>query len=167
MEAVKHNVNYQISVDFLQSLAHLDKTTQKQTREAIDDIVKGGIAAGLRLHKINHPSKAVASYSVNRDVRVIVHQHEGTTTLLYVDHHDDAYAWLNRRSFISLSGLMRIIVAAESTDDEVVKNPIARSLSRSQSLSDIELLDGYRTDLLSLENDDEVLNYICGLGACP
>ncbi|HEX6142032.1 MAG TPA: hypothetical protein VFZ01_04895, partial [Geminicoccaceae bacterium] len=32
-----------------------------------------------------------------RDIRLIVHQTEASLLLCYVDHHDDAYAWAERR----------------------------------------------------------------------
>ncbi len=34
---------------------------------------------------------------VNRDIRLIVHKTERSLLLCYVDHHDKAYAWAERR----------------------------------------------------------------------
>src|SRR3546814_2320768 len=37
------------------------------------------------------------SIRVNRDVRLIVHRTAGSLLLCYVDHHDEAYRWAERR----------------------------------------------------------------------
>ena len=53
---------------------------------------------GLQLHRIDK-SKDPNFWSarVNQDVRLIVHKTGESLLVAYVGHHDDAYAWAERR----------------------------------------------------------------------
>ena len=53
---------------------------------------------GLSFHKLGRAKdKRFWSVRVNRDIRIIVHKTETSLLLCYVDHHDDAYHWAERR----------------------------------------------------------------------
>lgn len=53
---------------------------------------------GMRFHKLDKARDPnFWSVRVNRDIRLIVHKTEASLLLCYVDHHDDAYQWAQRR----------------------------------------------------------------------
>ncbi len=53
---------------------------------------------GLSFHKLGRArDKNFWSVRVNRDLRIIVHRTESSLLLCYVDHHDQAYRWAERR----------------------------------------------------------------------
>ena len=55
-------------------------------------------APGLQFHRIDK-SKDSNFWSIrsDRDIRVIVHKTAASFLICYVDHHDDAYKWAERR----------------------------------------------------------------------
>lgn len=152
-------MEFRIIPDFLKALSNLSKVDQKSVRNTIDSISQNYEGSGLRLHKINHQSAAIFSYSVNRDIRIIVHREASAHTMLYVDHHDAAYAWVERRKFLSTESSLRIISVTESKQDEPAQqtepdNPILVALSD---------LAEYKQSLSEIRDDDEALEFIASL----
>ena len=53
---------------------------------------------GLKFHKLDRArDKDFWSVRVSRDIRLIVHKTASSLLLCYVDHHDPAYRWAERR----------------------------------------------------------------------
>lgn len=146
-----------ISTELLKSLSKLSKTEQKRTHNTIMAIARNDERSGLRLHKIQHPSAAIFSYSVNRDIRIIVHRKENHTTLLYVDHHDDAYAWVERRKFVSTGSELRIVVPYEEVELWGAESDAEEA---NTSLALMEDLESHKQELQQISDDDEALAYI-------
>ncbi|MFD1787108.1 UvrD-helicase domain-containing protein [Sphingomonas floccifaciens] len=75
---------------------------------------------GLQLHRIDK-SKDPNFWSarVNRDVRLIVHKTGESMLVAYVDHHDDAYAWAERRRIEAhpRTGAVQIVEVRERVED--------------------------------------------------
>ena len=146
----------QVIPDFFTSLSKLSRTDQKRVQKTINLVTQDYEGAGLRFHKISHPSDKIFSFSVSRDIRIIVHRKDKFSTLLYVDHHDAAYAWVGRRKFVSTDESLRIVsvqeteVAAAERKTEAA-NPILATLGR---------LDDYKQELLTIHDDDDALEFI-------
>ncbi|TIP79028.1 MAG: hypothetical protein E5X63_35825, partial [Mesorhizobium sp.] len=74
----------------------------------------------LQLHRIDK-SKDPNFWSarVNRDVRLIVHKTVDSLLVAYVDHHDDAYAWAERRRIEAhpRTGAIQIVEVRERVED--------------------------------------------------
>ena len=104
-------MNVQVTTDFFRSIAKLSKKEQKQAQETITSITVGDQTKGLRKHKIEHPSNAIISHSVNRDIRLISHLNNDMLTILYIDRHDAAYDWVKRKRFVNLDNSLRIITS--------------------------------------------------------
>lgn len=95
-----------ITEDFMDALGKLSG----------NEIKKASDANGLRAHKIEHPCDAIVSYRVNMDVRIIAYQKDENVTFLYIDHHDDAYHWVqNRNVFCGPNNEIRIVTTTEAT----------------------------------------------------
>ena len=69
---------------------------------------------GLQMHRIDK-ADGFWSLRASKDIRVILHKDGDTTTLAYVDHHDDAYAWAERKRIVphERTGAMQIVEVAE------------------------------------------------------
>lgn len=146
-----------ITTDLLKSLSKLSNTEQKRTHKTIMAIARNDKSSGLRPHKIQHPSTAIFSYSVNRDIRIIVHRKENQMTLLHVGHHDAAYAWVERRKFVSTGSELKIIVPYEEVDNTLAE-PVAEAARPSIEM--LEDLERHKRELKQISDDDEALAYI-------
>lgn len=84
--------------DFEKALAKLSEQERKQVKVTVFDVQMDPTGAGLSLHRIDRsPDPNFWSARVNRDLRLILHKTKGSTLIAYVGHHDDAYAWAERR----------------------------------------------------------------------
>lgn len=91
-------MNFQIADTFTASLARLSGQEQKQAKTTAFDLQLDPARPGLQLHRLDGARDAhFWSARVNQDIRIIVHRTEASFMLAYVDHHDRAYAWAERR----------------------------------------------------------------------
>jgi superfamily I DNA/RNA helicase len=91
-------VNFRIADTFTDSLARLTGDEQKAAKTTAFDLQVGPAHPGLQFHKLDGARDPnFSSVRVNRDVRLIVHRTSGSLLLCYVDHHDKAYKWAERR----------------------------------------------------------------------
>jgi mRNA-degrading endonuclease RelE of RelBE toxin-antitoxin system len=91
-------VEFRIADTFTGSLAKLAGDEQKAVKTTAFDLQLNPASPGMQLHKLDRArDKNFWSVRVNRDIRLIVHRTEGSLLLCYVDHHDDAYEWAERR----------------------------------------------------------------------
>jgi len=140
--------------DFLDSLSVLNKTEQKRTRETIFSIKNQNTKAGLRLHKIEHPSNKIFSYSVNEDIRLISHQIKNSITILFVGHHDESYNWISKRKFID-SNIDEITIISTKELSNEIENPLANELHKIKTISDDVFIE-----LNKINDDNEVIEFI-------
>ena len=91
-------MDFRISDTFTGSLAKLTGEEQKAVKTTAFDLQMNPANPGIRLHRVDRTKDAnFWSARVNRDVRMIVHRTSSSLMLCYVGHHDDAYAWAERR----------------------------------------------------------------------
>ncbi len=91
-------MQFRISVTFTDSLAKLTGDEQKAVKMSAFDLQMNPANPGLQFHKLDKAKdKRFWSVRVNRDIRIIVHKTDSSLLLCYVDHHDDAYHWAERR----------------------------------------------------------------------
>lgn len=91
-------MNFLIADTFTAAFNRLSGQDQKAVKASVFDLQMDPSGNGLQLHRID-TSKDPNFWSarVNRDVRLIVHKTGDSMLVAYVDHHDDAYAWAERR----------------------------------------------------------------------
>ncbi len=93
-------MKFLIADTFQSALTKLDNQSQKAAKMAAFDLQMDPAGEGKSFHRIdNSKDKNFWSVRANRDVRLIVHKEGDRMVLCYVDHHDDAYAWAERRMF--------------------------------------------------------------------
>ncbi len=91
-------MEFLIADTFTGSLARLTGHEQKAVKTTAFDLQINAANPGLRLHKLDRAKdSSFWSVRVNDDIRLIVHRTGTSLLLAYVGHHDDAYAWAERR----------------------------------------------------------------------
>lgn len=91
-------MDFRIADTFTDSLARLTGDEQKTVKTAAFDLQMNPAQPGLQFHKLGRArDPRFSSVRVSRDVRLIVHRTAASLLLCYVDHHDDAYRWAERR----------------------------------------------------------------------
>jgi hypothetical protein len=83
---------------FTDSLSRLTGEEQKVVKTTAFDLQMNPANPGMKLHRLeNAKDKQFWSVRVSRDLRIILHRSEASLLLCYVGHHDEAYAWAERR----------------------------------------------------------------------
>lgn len=91
-------MTFRIADTFTDSLARLTGDEQKAVKITAFELQMNPANPGLQFHKLERvKDKRFCSVRVSRDIRMIVHRTEASLLLCYVDHHDDAYQWAERR----------------------------------------------------------------------
>jgi len=96
---------------------------QKAVKTTAFDLQMNPAAPGLSFHRLDKAKdKRFWSVRVNSDIRLIVHRTDASLLLCYVDHHDRAYAWAERRKLEThpTTGAAQIIELRESVREIVV-----------------------------------------------
>lgn len=105
---------------FTASLAKLTNDEQKQVKLTAFDLQTDPNRPGLQMHRID-ASKDPNFWSVrvSRDIRIIIHKTGDSVMLAYVDHHDDAYAWAERRRIEThpRTGALQIVEVRERVEE--------------------------------------------------
>lgn len=91
-------MEFRIADTFTNSLAKLTGEEQKAVKTTAFEFQMNPVNPGMQLHRIDHAKdKNFWSVRVTRDIRLIIHKTDESTLLCYVDHHDPAYEWAERR----------------------------------------------------------------------
>lgn len=91
-------MEFRIADTFTASLGRLSNQEQKEAKMAAFDLQVNPAHPSLQFHRIERARDPnFWSLRVNRDIRIIVHKTASSLLLCYVDHHDAAYAWAERR----------------------------------------------------------------------
>lgn len=89
---------FRISDTFTASLTRLTGDEQKAVKTTAFDLQMNPANPGMQFHKLDKAKdKCFWSVRVSGDLRLIVHRTEEGLLLCYVDHHDNAYRWAERR----------------------------------------------------------------------
>jgi len=91
-------MDFRIAVTFTDSLARLTGDEQKAVKTTAFDLQMNPASPGMSFHKLDKAKdKNFWSLRVSADIRIIVHKTAGSLLLCYVNHHDKAYDWAERR----------------------------------------------------------------------
>jgi hypothetical protein len=113
-------VNFLIADTFTASFNRLSGQDQKAVKASVFDLQMDPTGNGLQLHRIDKSKDAnFWSARVNRDVRLIVHRTGDSLLVAYVGHHDDAYAWAQRRRIEAhpRTGAVQIVEVRERVEE--------------------------------------------------
>ena len=143
-----------IADSFQAALRRLTAPEQKAVKETVFDLQMNPAAPGLQFHRVDKSKDAnFWSMRVNRDIRLIVHKTDDSLLVCYVDHHDDAYAWAERRRIEThpKTGAAQIVEVRERIQEIVVQRAVEAPVETTPTtlfgdLSEDELL-GYGVPL--------------------
>jgi hypothetical protein len=142
-------MDFRIADTFTDSLARLTGEEQKAAKTTAFDLQMNPVNPGMQLHRIDKSKdRNFWSVRVGSDVRLIVHKTAGSLLLCYVDHHDAAYQWAERRKLEThpKTGAAQFVEVRERVEEVVQRYVVAAKAPAPKSLfadrSDDELL-GY------------------------
>jgi hypothetical protein len=138
-------MKFLIAASFTASFNRLSGPDQKAVKASVFDLQMDPSGNGLQLHRIDKSKDAnFWSARVNRDIRLIIHKTGDSLLVAYVGHHDDAYAWAERRRIEAhpRTGAVQIVevrerveeVAAPGSFDFVFPEPNATSAQHPSQL---------------------------------
>ena len=105
---------------FADSLGKLSHNEQKQVKITTVDLMMDPKGSGLSLERLTRAgSENIWSARVSRDLRIIMRRDGDDNLLAYVGHHDDAYAWAERRKIVphERTGAMQIVELVEQREE--------------------------------------------------
>lgn len=123
-------MQFRIADTFTDSLARLTAQEQKAVKTTAFDLQVDPANPGMRFHRLNNcKDPNFWSVRVNRDIRMIVHRTQSNLLLCYVDHHDDAYGWAERRKIEThpKTGAAQIVELRERVEEVTVYKTIETS----------------------------------------
>ena len=116
-------MQFLIADTFTASLARLTGEEQKAVKTTAFDLQLDPSRPGFQLHKVDGARDSnFRSVRVSRDIRIIVHQTQDSFLLCYVDHHDDAYRWAERRKLEThpKTGAAQLVEVRETVEEVAV-----------------------------------------------
>jgi mRNA-degrading endonuclease RelE of RelBE toxin-antitoxin system len=116
-----------IADSFPKALAKLPAQEQKAVKTTVFDLQMDPAHPSLQFHRIdNSKDENFWSVRVSRDIRLIVHKTEDSFLVCYVDHHDPAYAWAERRRIEThpRTGAAQIVEVRERVQEILIHKPV-------------------------------------------
>ena len=147
---------FRISDTFTDSLARLTSDEQKAAKTTAFDLQLNPAAPGLAFHKLDKAKdKNFWSVRVSSDIRLIVHRVQDSLLLCYVDHHDKAYDWAERRRLEThpKTGAAQLVEIRETVQQIVVPVYVQTELELASPPATAQRL------IFAGLKDDELLGY--------
>jgi superfamily I DNA/RNA helicase len=144
-------MEFRIADTFTDSLARLTGDEQKAVKTTAFDLQVNPASPGLTFHKLGKAKdKRFWSVRVSSDLRLIVHRTSASLLLCYVDHHDKAYAWAERRKLEThpTTGAAQLVEIRERVQEIVVPAYVRPSQAPAPKRA-----------LLAHASDEELLGY--------
>src|SRR5437868_1444905 len=149
-------MDFLIADTFTDSLVRLTSDEQKAVKTTAFDLQLDPASPGMHFHKLDKAKdKNFWSVRANADIRLIVHKTPGSLLLCYVDHHDKAYDWAERRKLQThpKTGAAQLVEIRETVKEIVVPVYVQTETAAPQKLpSETKLIFADRSD-------DELLGY--------
>ncbi len=152
-------MDFRIADTFTTSLTKLTGNEQKAVKTTAFDLQLNPAQPGLRFHKLDGARDPnFWSVRVSRDIRIIVHRTRNSLMLCYVDHHDNAYQWAERRKLATHpnTGVAQLVEVRETVQEIVV--PTYVEAVQAPSLKPPLFTDVAEIDLLGYGVPAEWLN---------
>src|SRR5688500_5368316 len=91
-------MEFRIASTFTDSLTQLTNTEQTAVKSTVYDLQANPANPGLQFHRLDKPKDPnFWSVRAGQDIRLIVHRIDSSILVCYVDHHDKAYRWAEKR----------------------------------------------------------------------
>jgi hypothetical protein len=129
-------MQFRIADTFTDSLARLTRDEQKLAKTTAFDLQVSPENSGMSFHKLDRArDKHFWSVRVGSDLRIIVHRTDDSLMLCYVDHHDRAYDWAERRKLEvhPQTGAAQLVEIRERTEEILIRKPVEAPLTEPES----------------------------------
>ncbi|MDA8349046.1 MAG: UvrD-helicase domain-containing protein [Pseudomonadota bacterium] len=149
-------MQFRISDTFTESLAKLTGDEQKAVKTTAFDLQINPANPGMRFHRLDGARDPnFWSVRVNRDVRLIVHRSADSLLLCYVDHHDKAYTWAERRKLEThpKTGAAQLVELRERVQE------IVTPVFQAAPATPVASTTPSKPKLFDQRSDDELLGY--------
>ncbi len=116
-------MEFRIADTFTDSLARLTGDEQKAAKTTAFDLQLNAAHPALQFHKLDKAKDPnFWSVRVNLDLRLIVHRTDTGLLLCYVNHHDEAYHWAERRKLQThpKTGAAQLVEIRETVQEIVI-----------------------------------------------
>ena len=113
-------MQFRIADTFTSSLSRLTGDEQKVIKTTAFDLQMDPSRPGLQLHRLDGSrDRNFWSVRVSHDMRIIVHRTQSSLMLCYVDHHDEAYRWAERRKLEThpKTGAAQLVEVRETVEE--------------------------------------------------
>ena len=145
-------MQFLIADSFTDSLSRLNGDEQKAVKTTAFDLQMNSANPGMSFHRLDKArDKNFWSVRASSDIRIIVHKTSGSLLLCYVDHHDDAYSWAERRKLEThpTTGAAQIVEIRETVKEIVIPSYVQSG----------ETEKAPAPPLFRAESDESLLNY--------
>jgi superfamily I DNA/RNA helicase/mRNA-degrading endonuclease RelE of RelBE toxin-antitoxin system len=149
-------MDFRIADTFTDSLARLTGDEQKAVKTTAFDLQLNPANPGMSFHKLDKVrDKNFWSVRVNSDIRLIVHRSDQSLLLCYVDHHDKAYEWAERRKLEThpKTGAAQLVEIRETVKEVLVPVYVQTELPLVQRTA------AEKAPLFADASDDELSGY--------
>ena len=160
-------MNFRIAVTFTDSLVKLTSEEQKAVKTTAFDLQINPANSGMKFHRLDKvKDRNFWSVRVSADLRMIVHQTDLSLLLCYVDHHDKAYQWAERRKLEihPKTGAAQLVEIRERVEEIVVRRyveaanePLAKptifSCYSAETLLGYGVPEEWLSDVLAADED--------------
>jgi len=144
-------LEFRIADTFTDSLAKLTGKEQTSAKTTAFDLQMNPANPGMQFHRLDKAKDPnFWSVRVSGDIRLIVHKTDAGLLLCYVDHHDRAYGWAERRKIERhpKTGAAQIVEVRETVREVVVPKYV-----------EVEQQAPPKPLLFASVTDDELLGY--------
>jgi len=144
-------MDFRIADTFTDSLARLTGDEQKAVKTTAFDLQLNPANPGMSFHKLDKArDKKFWSVYINDDIRLIVHRSGESLLLCYVDHHDNAYRWAERRKLEThpKTGAAQLVELRETVQEIIIPAYVETQQSAPP-----------KPRLFAEVSDDHLLNY--------
>lgn len=149
-------MEFRIGDTFTDSLARLTGDEQKAVKTTVFDLQVNPANPGLSFHRLDKArDRNFWSVRVSGDIRLIVHRTDGGLLLCYVDHHDKAYDWAERRKLEThpKTGAAQLVEIRETVQEILVPVYVQTEAAAPAKRSATKKLH------FAEKSDDELLGY--------
>ena len=155
-------MEFRIADTFTDSLARLTADEQKTVKTTAFDMQMNPSSRGLNFHKLDKcKDKNFWSIRASDDIRVIVHKTSSSLMLCYVDHHDQAYRWAERRKLEThpKTGAAQLVEVRERVEE--IRVPIYKQVEipADDPKTKIPAIKKQGNAIFAGRNSDELLEY--------
>src|SRR3979411_1291673 len=149
-------MEFRIADTFTDSLDRLTGEEQKAVKTTAFDLQLNPTNPGMSFHKLDKAKdKNFWSVRVNSDIRLIVHRSEASLLLCYVDHHDKAYDWAERRELEThpKTGAAQLVEIRETVKEIVVPVYVRKEIAANRQHA------AEKSFIFAGTSDDDLLGY--------